>query len=291
MKIKEILEGQRDIEEMNAPGTGTPQPAKIQKVNPDGSADVVDAKGTVTKVDQKSIAPDTKDPSKLTVNVPKPKLQPGTDVTMTSETSPPLSPDDAKKIEKFKKTSPDGSTYYELPSTDPKEIGAKMGDRFTSPEAMAKIKDPEVQKQIIQHLLLMMGDKTAPVKSSSAPANLSALEEEEMQRLVKLAGLRQETVQDMGNGVKKKTNPDGSYEISDGSGTKIYDAKGQLVKTVSPRFAGVQTSKDSAGQQSTNYQQGPLSVNKNADGTTDAQYDVGNVRLKSGPSGQTAQVR
>jgi hypothetical protein len=115
-----------------------------------------------------------------------------------------------------------------------------------------------------------------------------------VQKLRKLAGIDRiadESVQDMGNGVMKKTNPDGSYEISDGSGTKIYNAQGQLVKTQSPRFAGVQTSTDSKGNTSTNYQQGPMTVNKNADGTTDAEYSIGNVKFKSGPGGNSAQVR
>lgn len=67
--------------------TGVKQPGKVQKVNPDGTADVVDAKGTVTKVDQKAIAPDANDPNKLMVNVPKPKLQPGTDVSMVTPTT------------------------------------------------------------------------------------------------------------------------------------------------------------------------------------------------------------
>lgn len=71
------------MSEMTPPGP--PQPGKVQKVNPDGTADVVDAKGTVTKIDQKAIAPDANDPNKLTVNLPKPKLQAGTNISMVSE--------------------------------------------------------------------------------------------------------------------------------------------------------------------------------------------------------------
>ena len=69
----------------NVPPTGTQQPAKVQKINPDGTAEIVDNKGTVTKVNQKDIAPDSKDPNKLNVNVPKPKVQPGTNVNLTME--------------------------------------------------------------------------------------------------------------------------------------------------------------------------------------------------------------
>ena len=87
MKCREILEGvgkHKKIKEMTPPA-GPPQPGKVQKVNPDGTADIVDTKGTVTTVDQKSIAPDVKDPTKLAVNVPKPKIQPGTNVNITAE--------------------------------------------------------------------------------------------------------------------------------------------------------------------------------------------------------------
>lgn len=73
------------IKEMGTAPAGPPQPAKIQKTNPDGTADVVDAKGTVTKVSQKDIVPDSKDPNKLTVNTPKPNVTAGTNVTMTAE--------------------------------------------------------------------------------------------------------------------------------------------------------------------------------------------------------------
>ena len=87
MKCNEILEGmgKRKKVKETTPTSGTTQPAKVQKVNPDGTADIVDTKGTVTKVDQKSIAPDANDPTKLTVNIPKPKIQPGTSINMTAE--------------------------------------------------------------------------------------------------------------------------------------------------------------------------------------------------------------
>ena len=74
------------VKEMDSASTGTPVPGKVQKVNPDGTVDVVDNKGTVTpKIDPKTITPDPKDPNKLNVNVPQAKLQPGTNVNMTTE--------------------------------------------------------------------------------------------------------------------------------------------------------------------------------------------------------------
>lgn len=74
-----------ELDEMNAPTTGIKQQGKIQKVNPDGTADVVDPTGTVHKINQKDIAPDSTDPTKLNANVPKPKIQAGTSVGLTME--------------------------------------------------------------------------------------------------------------------------------------------------------------------------------------------------------------
>jgi hypothetical protein len=85
-----------------------------------------------------------------------------------------------------------------------------------------------------------------------------------------------ENVKDLGNGETLKTNPDGTTEHSGAWGTKIYSADGRLLKTIGPRFAGVQQTSDASGQpSSTNYQQGPMSVTKNADGSGTANYDLG----------------
>ena len=94
-----------------------------------------------------------------------------------------------------------------------------------------------------------------------------------------------EQVQDMGNGVRKKTNPDGSYEISDGGGTKHYDAQGKLTKTVGPSFAGVQNTSNADGSSSSSYQQGPLSIQQKKDASgkvtaTDSEYQIGANKLR-----------
>lgn len=94
-----------------------------------------------------------------------------------------------------------------------------------------------------------------------------------------------EQVQDMGDGVRKKINPDGSYEISDGGGTKYYNAQNQLIKTVGPRFAGVQNTTNTDGSASSSYQQGPLSVKQNRDAggkvtATDSEYQLGADKLR-----------
>jgi hypothetical protein len=97
-----------------------------------------------------------------------------------------------------------------------------------------------------------------------------------------------EQQQDMGNGVMKRTNPDGSYEISDASGIKKYDATGKQVSQQSPRFAGVQTVTGADGKSGTSYQQGPLSVNKNADGSSSTEYDLGTgvAKMSQAPAGK-----
>jgi hypothetical protein len=75
----------KGVDENVPPTTGTPTPAKVQKINPDGTAEIVDNKGTVTKVNQKDITPDANDPNKLNVNTQKPQVKPGTNVNMTME--------------------------------------------------------------------------------------------------------------------------------------------------------------------------------------------------------------
>jgi hypothetical protein len=103
----------------------------------------------------------------------------------------------------------------------------------------------------------------------------------------------EEETQDMGDGVRKKTNPDGSYEISDGGGTKHYNAQGKLTKTVSPSFAGVQNTTNADGSSSSSYQQGPLSVKQDKDASgkvtaTDSEYQIGANKVRQQKIGQQA---
>jgi hypothetical protein len=112
-----------------------------------------------------------------------------------------------------------------------------------------------------------------------------AKEDQQLSRMKQLAGLKEDQVQDLGNGAKKVTKPDGSYEISDGSGTKVYNAQGKLIKTTSPNFGGVSKSVDqTTGATTTNYSAGPMSASRQVDAQgkpikTTANYDLGVAKL------------
>ena len=109
-----------------------------------------------------------------------------------------LNPEQQQAIAPYLKKDADGSQYYDLPPTDPKEIGARMGTSITSPEALAQIKSPQGQQEIIQHLLAMTDPKNAvpEINSTSTPmsdADTAALfpqnEDAELARWRKIAGL------------------------------------------------------------------------------------------------------
>lgn len=88
-------------------------------------------------------------------------------------------------------------------------------------------------------------------------------------RVVSEADLNQslkENIEDLGDGVKKKTNPDGTYEIGDGSGHKLYSADGKLLKYISPTFGGFNQETDQVtGNVTQNYNAGPLSMSNTKD--------------------------
>jgi hypothetical protein len=78
-------------------------------------------------------------------------------------------------------------------------------------------------------------------------------------------------IEDLGNGAQKKTNPDGTYEIGDGSGLKLYSADNKLLKIISPSFAGFNQETDvTTGNVTKNYNSGPLKTTQ----TTDAKGNV-----------------
>jgi hypothetical protein len=118
---------------------------------------------------------------------------------LLNEGPAPLTPAQQTAIAPYLKTDVDGSQYYDLPQTDPKEIGATMGTTITTPQALAQIKSPAGQQQIIQDLLAMTDPKNAvkPVSSVSTPmsdAEAAAMmpqnEDTELARWRKIAGLR-----------------------------------------------------------------------------------------------------
>jgi len=252
MKIKQVIEGLRDPKD-NPCWKGY-KPVGTKKKNGKTVPNCVPKEGVEENAGTLKVS---KDDDKQTILV-NPSTGVQTQIDKTNPNAPHLTQDEQGKL----KLQPpaQGAASIGTPNLVGKDVemtASEQADDIPQPNTKSAITGDEEHDEITKLLV---------------------------QKLRKLAGvdkMTDETVQDMGNGVRKKTNPDGSYEISDGSGTKVYNAQGQLVKTVSPRFAGVQTSTDAAGKTNTSYQAGPLSVNKNADGSSDAEYDVGAVKLKT----------
>jgi hypothetical protein len=92
------------------------------------------------------------------------------DINMDEDT-PALTPQQQQALAPYLKKDPDGSEYYDYPDTDPKEQGAIMGTKITSPEALAQIKSPQGQADVIKHLIAATDPANAPpaVTSTSTP--------------------------------------------------------------------------------------------------------------------------
>jgi hypothetical protein len=92
------------------------------------------------------------------------------DINMDEDT-PELTPQQQQALAPYLKKDADGSQYYDYPDTDPKEHGAIMGTKITSPEALAQIKSPQGQADVIKHLIAATDPANAPpdVNSTSTP--------------------------------------------------------------------------------------------------------------------------
>ena len=93
-------------------------------------------------------------------------------------------------------------------------------------------------------------------------------------------------VEDLGNGARKTVNPDGSFTIGDGGGTKEYDAKGELLKKTSPMFMGSSTETDvKTGDVTSKYSAGPMELAKTKFAAGGSQstgsYDLGAAVVKT----------
>ena len=93
-------------------------------------------------------------------------------------------------------------------------------------------------------------------------------------------------VEDLGNGARKTVNPDGSFTIGDGGGTKEYDAKGELLKKTSPMFMGSSTETDvKTGDVTSKYSAGPMELAKTKFAAGGSQstgsYDLGVAVVKT----------
>lgn len=71
------------------PGTDVVSQQKVKSINPDGSAELQDPTGKITKVKQTDLQPDPKDPTgqklQATVSAPENKLKPGAEVNVTTK--------------------------------------------------------------------------------------------------------------------------------------------------------------------------------------------------------------
>jgi hypothetical protein len=86
---------------------------------------------------------------------------------------------DMKKLDENASLAPylqkdaDGSQYYNLPTTNPNERGAGMGKTNISPAALAQIKSPQGQQQIIKQLLAMTSKQNAVPQATATSTDVS----------------------------------------------------------------------------------------------------------------------
>jgi LysM repeat protein len=84
-----------------------------------------------------------------------------------------MPPDQAARLAPYLQKGADGSQYYNLPTTNPGETGAVMGQTNISPAALAQIKSPQGQQRIIQQLLAMTEPKNAVPKTTTTSTDVS----------------------------------------------------------------------------------------------------------------------
>ena len=84
-----------------------------------------------------------------------------------------MPPDQAARLAPYLQKGADGSQYYNLPTTNPGETGAAMGQTNISPAALAQIKSPQGQQKIIQQLLAMTEPKNAVPQSTTTATDVS----------------------------------------------------------------------------------------------------------------------
>ena len=84
-----------------------------------------------------------------------------------------LPPDQAARLSSYLQKGADGSQYYNLPTTNPGETGATMGQTNISPAALAQIKSPQGQQGIIKQLLAMTAPKNAVPQTTTTATDVS----------------------------------------------------------------------------------------------------------------------
>ena len=84
-----------------------------------------------------------------------------------------LPPDQTARLAPYLQKGADGSQYYNLPTTNPGETGAAMGQTNISPAALAQIKSPQGQQGIIKQLLAMTEPKNAVPQATTTATDVS----------------------------------------------------------------------------------------------------------------------
>jgi LysM repeat protein len=84
-----------------------------------------------------------------------------------------MPPDQAARLAPYLQKGADGSQYYNLPTTNPGETGAAMGQTNISPAALAQIKSPQGQQGIIKQLLAMTEPKNAVPQTTTTATDVS----------------------------------------------------------------------------------------------------------------------
>jgi LysM repeat protein len=84
-----------------------------------------------------------------------------------------MPPDQAARLAPYLQKGADGSQYYNLPTTNPGETGAAMGQTNISPAALAQIKSPQGQQGIIKQLLAMTEPKNAVPQATTTATDVS----------------------------------------------------------------------------------------------------------------------
>lgn len=206
-----------------------------------------------------------------------------------------VDPSLAGEVDKLVAVEPDGSVDADQTFLNM----MKMLDDFVmqlpklARDMIAKFKesaqDPEFQKlspQEQQSALQSIKDMEAQLPAIDKAAQdyqtqMQAQQSQEVSRMQELAGITNEEIIDLGHGAQKRTNPDGTYEIGDESGIKLYSADNKLLKTISPTFNGFHQETDNVtGNVTKSYDSGPLSAKQTFDKTgksirTQANYDIG----------------
>lgn len=119
----------------------------------------------------------------------------------------------------LKTDSDTGSQYYDTPDTDPKEVGAMMGTKITTPAAQALVKSPQGQAGVIKHLTAVTDPKNTVNPSTTtvtpmSPADAAAAvpdsqpASEGMHRLRELSGLADKGIEEQS---RKKQPPEEKY--------------------------------------------------------------------------------